>query len=121
MEELKSIPILSQMTDEQHASYSARCSWRVYEAGEMILDHEETSNDVRFIAAGFVRIVARVAEGREVIFKISTPVASSENYRPSTMESALPMSQRLPVRGFASCPNLYLPNCAMKFHRLHGR
>ncbi len=68
MEELKSIPILSQMTDEQHASYSARCSWRVYEAGEMILDHEETSNDVRFIAAGFVRIVARVAEGREVIF-----------------------------------------------------
>lgn len=68
MAELKSIPVLSSMTDAQLERYEERCIWRLYDAGEIILDHEETSKDVRFIASGAVRIVARMAEGREVIF-----------------------------------------------------
>jgi len=68
MENLKQFPITSGMTDSQIEIFSQLCSWRSYEAGELIIDHLEPSNDVRFIASGSVRIVVRMVEGREVIF-----------------------------------------------------
>ena len=68
MDTLKGIPILSAMSDEQLEDFAKRCTWRNYEAGELIIDHQEDSNDVRFIISGSVRIVMRMIEGREVIF-----------------------------------------------------
>ena len=52
MDTLKGIPILSAMSDEQLEDFAKRCTWRNYEAGEMIIDHQEESNDVRFIISG---------------------------------------------------------------------
>ncbi len=67
MDNLKVFPLFGDMTDESAERYGARCIWRSYEAGEMIIDHHETSNDVRFIISGSVRIVVRMLGGREVI------------------------------------------------------
>lgn len=68
MNDLSKFPILSEMSEQQLQQFGERCSWKTYEAGEMIIDHNESSNDVRFIASGSVRIVVRMIEGREVIF-----------------------------------------------------
>ena len=68
MDSLLKFPLLAGMTKAQAIAYGERCLWKTYEAGEMIIDHHENSNDVRFIVNGTVRIVVRMVEGREVIF-----------------------------------------------------
>ncbi|MEM8749845.1 MAG: Crp/Fnr family transcriptional regulator [Pseudomonadota bacterium] len=68
MDTLGSFPLLAGMNEEQQKRYSTRCIWRTYEAGETIIDHHETSTELRFIASGTVRVVVRMVEGREVIF-----------------------------------------------------
>ena len=68
MDSLGQFPIFSAIEDETMERFNKLCSWRVYDAGELIIDHLESTNDVRFIATGTVRIVVRMQEGREVIF-----------------------------------------------------
>jgi CRP-like cAMP-binding protein len=40
--------------------------WRVFEPGQVVVDDDETSTDVFFVAAGAVRVQLRAASGREV-------------------------------------------------------
>lgn len=68
MDTLKNIPILKHLDAEQLRSFEERCHWVNYGASELIIDHQEETNDVRFIVSGQVRIVVRMLEGREVIF-----------------------------------------------------
>lgn len=67
MENLGIFPLLQGMSEDQLKTFGERCIWRNYEVGETIIDHHDSSNDVRFIATGTVRIVVRMLGGREVI------------------------------------------------------
>ena len=47
--------------------YSQRCTWRSYDENELIIDFEDETRDVRFIISGKVRVILRIATGKEVI------------------------------------------------------
>ncbi len=49
------------------ASLSEAGSWRSYAPGEAILDFEERSTDVFFVATGAVRVLLRTAGGRDIV------------------------------------------------------
>jgi len=49
------------------ARLSEAGSWRVYAPGEAILDFEERSTDVFFVATGAVRVLLRSAGGRDIV------------------------------------------------------
>lgn len=65
---LTTIPLFSDVDEDTLARFESQCVQRTYSPGQMIIDQMETSRDVRFIISGTVRIVARMVEGREVIF-----------------------------------------------------
>jgi len=73
MDHLKTIPLLKGLDKELSDELSKRCSWRSYQPHEMIIDHHEETQDVRFIITGSARIVVRMVEGREVIFNECGP------------------------------------------------
>ncbi len=64
---LTEIPLFESITPEQSQKYGRRCSWRDYNEHELVIDIEDESNDVRFIVSGTVRIIVRIAVGKEVI------------------------------------------------------
>ncbi|MEL6947942.1 MAG: Crp/Fnr family transcriptional regulator [Pseudomonadota bacterium] len=68
MEDFGAIPLLRGLGHEHAEAFAKRCTWRTYEPSELIIDHHESSQDVRFILSGLTRVVVRMAEGREVIF-----------------------------------------------------
>lgn len=65
---LNTLALFAQLDAATLARYEKRCVRRSFSRGQMIIDQEEVSREVRFITKGHVRIVARMAEGREVIF-----------------------------------------------------
>ncbi len=67
MDRLLEIPLFQGLCDDESDKFSARCVWREYSANELVIDHNDNSDDVWFIISGFVRIIIRVAAGREVI------------------------------------------------------
>ncbi|MCB1385481.1 MAG: Crp/Fnr family transcriptional regulator [Nitratireductor sp.] len=67
MQDLTEIPLFKSMTKEQAARYGRSCSWRDYGEHELVIDIEDESTDVRFIVTGSVRIIIRMAVGKEVI------------------------------------------------------
>ncbi len=73
MDTLDDFPLLAGMDEKQKKEFGGRCVWRTYDAGEMIIDHQERSTDIRFISFGSVRVVVRMIEGREVIFNDHGP------------------------------------------------
>jgi len=73
MDQLLDIPLFAGVNPDVSNSFSARCVWREYQANELIIDHNDSSNDVRFILTGLVRIIIRVSAGREVILNDAKP------------------------------------------------
>lgn len=73
MDQLLDIPLFEGMTPDESRAFSERCIWREYQASELIIDHNDNSNDVRFILTGLVRIIIRVSAGREVILNDAVP------------------------------------------------
>ena len=67
METLSRIPLFADLPEAVQEDASRRCTWRSYDANELIIDYEDDSSDVRFIVSGHVRIILRVATGKEVI------------------------------------------------------
>ena len=60
MNSIKSFPLFQSLSDQQITTYDRLCRWHDYSPGEMIIDHKDTSNDVRFISHGEVRVVVRM-------------------------------------------------------------
>jgi CRP/FNR family cyclic AMP-dependent transcriptional regulator len=50
------------------ARVQARCNWKRYEPGELILDYLDQSNDVFFITEGQVRVAIHSVQGKAVTF-----------------------------------------------------
>ena len=67
MESLSNIPLFAELPEDAVERYSKSCSWRKYEENELIIDYDDDSRDVRFIISGYVRIILRIATGKEVI------------------------------------------------------
>ena len=67
METLSSIPLFRDIDAAAQSTLAQRCSWRTYEPNELIIDFEEETCDVRFIESGWVRIIVRIATGKEMI------------------------------------------------------
>lgn len=67
MESLSQIPLFSDLESADLERYSKACSWRRYDENELIIDFEDDTRDVRLIASGKVRIILRIATGKEVI------------------------------------------------------
>ena len=67
MDTLSKIPLFKSLDERNAERWASSCNWRTYEANELIIDFEDESTDVRFILSGTVRIILRVAAGREMI------------------------------------------------------
>ena len=67
MDSLSQIPLFKGVDAATIDRQSMRCAWRSYEENELIIDYEDDSRDVRFIIDGKVRIILRIATGKEVI------------------------------------------------------
>lgn len=67
MESLAQIPLFKDVPPDVIERQSRRCTWRSYDENELVIDYEDDTRDVRFIVTGLVRIILRIATGKEVI------------------------------------------------------
>lgn len=67
MQTLSDIPLFAELTPDQSQKYASSCSWRDFNEHELVIDIEDESNDVRFVVSGSVRVIVRIAVGKEVI------------------------------------------------------
>ena len=67
MENIGNIPLFKGLNEDYLAEQSTRCIWTGYDANELVIGFEDDTTDVRFILSGRVRIILRVATGKEVI------------------------------------------------------
>lgn len=67
MDTLQQIPLFEGISPELDKKFAHRCSWREYGENELVIDIEDHSDEVRFILSGSVRVIARVAIGKDVI------------------------------------------------------
>lgn len=67
MDSLSGIPLFENVPEALSERLARHCSWRDYGPHELVIDIEDDSTDVRFIVSGSVRIIVRIAVGKEVI------------------------------------------------------
>ncbi|MFK7903382.1 MAG: Crp/Fnr family transcriptional regulator [Nitratireductor sp.] len=67
MKSLTQIPLFKSLTPAKDEQYLKSCVWREYGENELVIDIEEETTDVRFILYGSVRIIIRIAVGKEII------------------------------------------------------
>lgn len=67
MDSIARIPIFKGLSEAKVEDCSRRCSWRSYDENELVIDYEDDTRDVRFITSGRVRIILRIATGKEMI------------------------------------------------------
>lgn len=67
MQSLATIPFFKAATDLDLKPFERRCNWKRVEEGQILVDFEDPSSDVYFLASGDVRIQIRTAGGKEVI------------------------------------------------------
>ena len=67
MDTLASIPLFKDIDPSVQESMAKRCFWKTYDSNELVIDYEEDTRDVRFITSGWVRIIVRIATGKEMI------------------------------------------------------
>lgn len=67
MDTLSAIPLFESLSPEQSQRFARSCRWRDYGEHELVIDIEDESTEVRFILSGSVRIIVRIAIGKEVI------------------------------------------------------
>jgi CRP/FNR family cyclic AMP-dependent transcriptional regulator len=67
MQSLKIIPLFEDMETTMAERYAKSCFWKDYDEFELVIDVEDETTDVRFILSGSVRIIHRIAVGKEVI------------------------------------------------------
>lgn len=67
MQSLAAIPFFKDATDIDLKSYERQCIWKRVDEGQILVDFEDRSSDVYFLASGDVRIQIRTAGGKEVI------------------------------------------------------
>lgn len=64
---LNVIPLFADMDETLAQRYARSCFWKDYNEFELVIDVEDETTEVRFILSGSVRIIHRIAVGKEVI------------------------------------------------------
>lgn len=64
---LRLAPILAGVAEERLAKLAARARWLLHDAGEMVVDLGDATDEVFFVCDGAVRVVMRTVLGREAI------------------------------------------------------
>ncbi|MCB1451618.1 MAG: Crp/Fnr family transcriptional regulator [Nitratireductor sp.] len=67
MENLSNIPLFADMPRELSERYARTCFWKDFAPHELVIDVDDETTDVRFVLSGKVRIIHRIAVGKEVI------------------------------------------------------
>ena len=67
MQSLNEIPLFKDMDETISQRYARSCFWKQYDEFELVIDVEDETTEVRFLLSGFVRIIHRIAVGKEVI------------------------------------------------------
>lgn len=67
METLEKIPLFVDLPEDQSRRFARSCFWKDYDPHELVIDVEDETTDVRFVLSGRVRIISRIAVGKEVI------------------------------------------------------
>lgn len=67
MDTLEKIPLFRDLPEDVSRRYARACFWKDYNQHELVLDIEDETTDVRFVLSGKVRIISRIAVGKEVI------------------------------------------------------
>ena len=65
---LDGISLLCDLPNKTITDFSKRCSWKVFAAGEQIIDRQSDTCDLYFIVTGRARVVNYSLTGREVTF-----------------------------------------------------
>ena len=64
---LAAVPLFASLAPSDAEALARQCAWRSYEPNELVIDFEDESTDVRFVASGTLRVILRIAAGREMI------------------------------------------------------
>ncbi len=67
MQQLNQFSLFAKLDAETARRHGASCAIADYDENEMILDFEDRSHDLFLIVSGRVRVILRIATGREVI------------------------------------------------------
>ncbi|MCF6320620.1 MAG: Crp/Fnr family transcriptional regulator, partial [Rhizobiaceae bacterium] len=67
MQSIDIIPLFADIAPADGERYARNCFWKDYDEYELVIDVEDETTDVRFILSGSVRIIHRIAVGKEVI------------------------------------------------------
>lgn len=74
-EHLDGIRLLAPLAPAERERLAARCAWRRYQPGELVLSREAEDRDVLFLVAGRLRVVNYASSGREVAYAVIEPGA----------------------------------------------
>lgn len=61
------IPFFHGLDPSQAENYAHSCSWKRFREHELVVDFDDCSSDVYFIASGDVRVLVRTPAGKEMI------------------------------------------------------
>lgn len=70
---LRNVKLLTGLSDERIADVAARCTWRHFSPGQMIVLRNSSDRDVHFVVSGRVRVTSFSASGRQVTFRDEPP------------------------------------------------
>ncbi|MFN7634139.1 MAG: Crp/Fnr family transcriptional regulator [Acetobacteraceae bacterium] len=75
MKDLADLPFFTPFQPETLAGLATVARWRSYEAGQVVLEADEDTQDVFFVADGMLRVFARSSGGHEIILNDIGPGA----------------------------------------------
>ena len=93
---LRGVPLLASLADDEADRYARQCAWRSYDENELVIDFEDRSTDVRFLASGRLRVILRLATGREMIL---TEIADGAHFGEIAAIDGAPRSANVTALG----------------------
>lgn len=69
-DDLDAIRLLTPLSPAHRSAIAARCAWRRFRAGEVVLSREADDRDVLFLVSGRLRVVNYAASGREIAYAV---------------------------------------------------
>ena len=72
---LDGIRLLTPLSPAHRSALAARCAWRRFKPGEVVLSREADDRDVLCLVSGRVRVVNYAASGREIAYAMVEPGA----------------------------------------------
>ena len=68
IDDLSTINLFGGLTRPKLEEIESKCSWRLYSANTLIIDHQSDTTSIFFVTKGKVRVVNYSISGREITF-----------------------------------------------------